>query len=167
MGRSPVPAVRDLGEMPGVQVTGAVGDVRPFLARAWAFVAPLRIAQGIQNKALEAIASNVPVAVSEKVLAGLSDGGFRSGRDLLAAGTDEEMERAVATLIADAAVRERLAECARQRLLATYRWGPILDRFEDLLGASARPPAGSPLPQEEGEPVPVGASGIAGEARRA
>ncbi len=167
VGRSPVPAVRDLGELPGVQVTGAVGDVRPFLARAWAFVAPLRIAQGVQNKVLEAMASSVPVAVSERVLAGLSDGGFRSGRDLLAAASDEEMERAVATLIEDAATRERLAGCARQRLVATYRWGPQLDRFEELLGASARPPAGAPLPREERETLPVGASGIAGEARRA
>ena len=93
VGRAPVPAVRDLGELPGVQVTGAVGDVRPFLARAWMFVAPLRIAQGVQNKVLEAMASNVPVVCSERVLAGLADGGFRSGRDLLAAASDEEMEQ--------------------------------------------------------------------------
>jgi glycosyltransferase involved in cell wall biosynthesis len=106
----------------------------------------------------------VPVAVSERVLAGLSDGGFRSGRDLLAADSDEEMERAVATLIEDAAVRERLAESARQRLLATYRWGAQMDRFEELLGASALPPAGSPLPREAQEHM---SEGVAGEARRA
>ena len=166
VGRSPAPAVRALGELPGVQVTGAVGDVRPFLARAWAFVAPLRIAQGVQNKVLEAMASNLPVAVSDRVLAGLSDGGFRSGRDLLAASSDEEMERAVATLVEDPAAGERLAEHARQRLLATYRWASNLDRFEDLVGASARPPAGSPLPREareEGETVPA----VPGKARRA
>src|SRR6185503_18715136 len=102
VGRSPTAAVRDLGELPGVQVTGAVGDVRPFLARAWAFVAPLRIAQGVQNKVLEAMASNLPVVCSERVLAGLSDGGFRSGRDLMAAAADDEMERAVASLVEDA-----------------------------------------------------------------
>jgi glycosyltransferase involved in cell wall biosynthesis len=132
-----------------VQVTGAVGDVRPFLARAWAMVAPLRIAQGVQNKALEAIASNLPLVCTERVLAGLSDGGFRNGRDVLAAGTDEEMERAVAAVLEDAALRERLAESARQRLIAHYRWTPVLERFEELVGASARPPAGSvPLPSE-------------------
>jgi sugar transferase (PEP-CTERM/EpsH1 system associated) len=173
VGRSPVPAVRDLGELPGVQVTGAVGDVRPFLARAWAFVAPLRIAQGVQNKVLEAMASNVPVVVSERVLAGLSDGGFRNGRDLLSASSDEEMERAVATLIEDASARERLAGCARQRLLASYRWAPNLEGFEELVGASARPPAGSPLPaesrqrEEEEGTLPRSAAGAAGEARRA
>ncbi len=145
VGRSPAAAVRDLGEIPGVQVTGAVGDVRPFLARAWVFVAPLRIAQGVQNKVLEAIASSLPVVCTERVLAGLADGGFRSGRDLLAASTDEGMERAVAALIDDERERERLAGCARQRLLATYRWAPNLDRFEELIGAVARPPAGSPV----------------------
>ncbi|HEX6903279.1 MAG TPA: TIGR03087 family PEP-CTERM/XrtA system glycosyltransferase [Thermoanaerobaculia bacterium] len=171
VGRSPTPAVRDLGELPGVQVTGAVGDVRPFLARAWAMVTPLRIAQGVQNKALEAIASNLPLVCTERVLAGLSEGGFRHGRDLLAAGTDEEMERAVAAVVEDAALRERIAESARQRLVAHYRWTPILERFEELVGAAARPPAGAPLlPAEvrrrEGEAaLPPAAAG--GESRRA
>jgi polysaccharide biosynthesis protein PslH len=168
VGRSPVPAVRDLGELPGVQVTGAVGDVRPFLARAWVFVAPLRIAQGVQNKVLEAIASNLPVVCTERVLAGLADGGFRSGRDLLAASTDEGMERAIAALIADERERERLADCARQRLLATYRWAPNLDRFEELVGAVARPPAGSPaLPAESRRAEAEAPAAAAREARRA
>jgi len=169
VGRSPVAAVRDLGELPGVQVTGAVGDVRPFLARAWVFVAPLRIAQGVQNKVLEAMASNVPVVASERVLAGIADGGFRSGRDLLAASSDEGYARAVATLLADEGERERLAGSARQRLLATYRWTPNLDLFEDLVGAAARPPAGSPL-LPAGEEREEGAAALAaasGEARRA
>ena len=170
VGRSPVAAVRDLGELPGVMVTGAVGDVRPFLSRAWIFVTPLRIAQGVQNKVLEAMASNVPVVCSERVLAGIADGGFRSGRDLLAAGTDDEMEHAVATLVGDAEARERLADCARQRLLATYRWGASLDRLEELVGAAARPPAGS-LDRVEDEDVMSAmsdeAAAGAGEARRA
>ncbi len=172
VGRSPTAAVRDLGELPGVQVTGAVGDVRPFLARAWAMVAPLRIAQGVQNKALEAIASNLPLVCTEKVLAGLSEGGFRSGRDLLAADTDEGLERAVAAVIEDAALRERLAENARQRLVAHYRWTPILEKFEELVGAAARPPAGAPLlpaevrrREEESAALPPAAA--AGEGRRA
>ncbi|HEX9941682.1 MAG TPA: TIGR03087 family PEP-CTERM/XrtA system glycosyltransferase [Thermoanaerobaculia bacterium] len=169
VGRSPAAAVRDLGELPGVHVTGAVGDVRPFLARSWVFVAPLRIAQGVQSKVLEAIASNLPVACSERVLAGLSDGGFRSGRDLMAASSDDEMEHAVASLIEDAEARERLAGCARQRLMASYRWAPNVERFEELVGAVARPPAGSPLPSEarrrEGEAPPPAAA--AGETHRA
>jgi sugar transferase (PEP-CTERM/EpsH1 system associated) len=139
VGRSPAPAVRALGDLPGVLVTGAVGDVRPFLSRAWIFVAPLRIAQGVQNKVLEAMASRLPVVCTERVHAGLSEGGFRHERDLLVARTDEEMERCVASLLTDEAARERLAECARQRLLGFYRWGPNMERFEELLGSAVRP----------------------------
>jgi sugar transferase (PEP-CTERM/EpsH1 system associated) len=137
VGRSPAPAVRALGEIPGVQVTGAVGDVRPFLARAWVFVAPLRIAQGVQNKVLEAMAMDLPVVCSERVLAGLAEGGFRHGRDLMAAGDPLAFEECVAGLLADAAARQRLADCARQRLAGAYRWATNLERFEEVLTAVA------------------------------
>jgi glycosyltransferase involved in cell wall biosynthesis len=133
VGRSPAPAVQALNEIPGVQVTGAVGDVRPFLARAWAFVAPLRIAQGVQNKVLEAMAMSLPVVCSERVLSGLAEGGFRHGRDLLAAGDPASLESCLGDLLADPAARERLAAGARQRLAATYRWATNLEGFEKLL----------------------------------
>jgi len=139
VGRSPAAEVRALGELPGVHVTGAVGDVRPFLARAWAFVAPLRIAQGVQNKVLEAMASEVPVVATERVLAGLAEGGFRAGEDLLAAADDEEMAEAVATLLGDAALRSRLAATARRRLEAAYDWETNLKSFEQVLAEVAAP----------------------------
>jgi sugar transferase (PEP-CTERM/EpsH1 system associated) len=140
VGRSAVPAVRALAELPGISVTGAVGDVRPFLARAWAFVAPLRIAQGVQNKVLEAMAMNVPVVCSDRVLAGLADGGFRHGRDLLAASLsegDESFASCVTTLLQEAEARARLAESARQRLAVSYRWSTNLERFEEIVTAAA------------------------------
>lgn len=143
VGRSPAPAVRRLDELPGVHVTGAVGDVRPFLARAWAFVAPLRIAQGVQNKVLEAMAMNVPVVCTDKVLAGLSEGGFRHGRDLLAAATDAGMEDSLASLLGDAQARAHLAESARRRLSTAYPWTANMGRFEEILAGAVRKPAGA------------------------
>lgn len=150
VGRSPTPAVRALGELPGVSVTGAVGDVRPFLARAWVFVAPLRIAQGVQNKVLEAMAMDVPVVCSDRVLAGLADGGFRHDRDLLVAETPGDFAGCVTALLEDAEARARLAECARQRLAVAYRWSTNLDRFEEILAAEARD-GGSRPPDDTGE----------------
>jgi len=152
VGRAPTPAVRALGELPGVSVTGAVGDVRPFLARAWVFVAPLRIAQGVQNKVLEAMAMDLPVVCSDRVLAGLADGGFQHGRDLLAAPLSEGAESfadCVTSLLDDAEARARLAECARQRLAVSYRWSTNLDRFEQILAAAAR--GGTRPPDDTGE----------------
>jgi sugar transferase (PEP-CTERM/EpsH1 system associated) len=64
VGRSPTPAVQALaGE--AVNVTGTVPDVRPYLQHAAAVVAPLRLARGIQNKILEAMAMARPVVAAE------------------------------------------------------------------------------------------------------
>jgi sugar transferase (PEP-CTERM/EpsH1 system associated) len=67
VGRNPTPDVRRLARRPGVTVTGGVEDVRPYLAAARAFVAPLRIARGIQNKVLEALAMGKTVLASSAV----------------------------------------------------------------------------------------------------
>jgi polysaccharide biosynthesis protein PslH len=64
VGRDPAPSVRKLTRISGVTVTGTVDDVRPYLAGAQAVVAPLRIARGIQNKVLEALAMGKRVFAS-------------------------------------------------------------------------------------------------------
>jgi len=56
VGSRPTPAVCELTKLPGVTVTGTVADIRPYLAHARFAVAPLRIARGLQNKVLEAMA---------------------------------------------------------------------------------------------------------------
>src|SRR5207244_12834951 len=71
VGRRPTPAVRRLGEVPGVRVVGQVPDVRPYVARAACAVVPLRLARGLQNKVLEALAMGKAVVASPHALAGL------------------------------------------------------------------------------------------------
>ena len=64
VGRNPDPAVVALNRLPGVMVTGAVPDTRGWLAAADVVVAPLRIARGVQNKVLEAMAMARPVVIT-------------------------------------------------------------------------------------------------------
>ncbi len=71
VGARPVPAVRQLADRPGVTVTGSVHDIRPYLAHADVAVAPLRIARGVQNKVLEALAMARPVVATPQALEGL------------------------------------------------------------------------------------------------
>ena len=54
-----------------ILVTGAVDDVRPYLAHAKWVVAPLRIARGIQNKVLEAMAMGKYVMVTSAAMEGI------------------------------------------------------------------------------------------------
>lgn len=67
VGRSPSKAVCELARLPGVVVTGAVPDIRPYLKFAQAVVTPLRLARGIQNKVLEALAMGKTVLASGAV----------------------------------------------------------------------------------------------------
>ena len=71
VGRKPVPTVQRLAAVPGVEVTGSVPDVRPYLTAASVVVAPLRLARGVQNKVLEALAMGKATVVSPPALAGL------------------------------------------------------------------------------------------------
>lgn len=71
VGRDPSLALRAAGRRLGVEVTGFVDDVRPFLEAATVFAAPLRIGSGMQNKVLEAMAMEVPVVASPLAADGL------------------------------------------------------------------------------------------------
>ena len=74
VGIRPTPAVQALASRPGVEVIGAVPDMRPWLAHAQLIVAPLRIARGIQNKVLEGFAMARPVLATPNALEGLELG---------------------------------------------------------------------------------------------
>jgi len=66
VGSNPSKSVLQLSAIKGVVVTGSVPDTRPFLSGARAIVAPLRVARGIQNKVLEALAMGRTVFASEE-----------------------------------------------------------------------------------------------------
>jgi sugar transferase (PEP-CTERM/EpsH1 system associated) len=70
-GRNPGKEVMRLAADPAVVVTGTVSDIRPYLRGAAVAVAPMRIARGVQNKILEALAMNVPVVASSVAAAAL------------------------------------------------------------------------------------------------
>jgi glycosyltransferase involved in cell wall biosynthesis len=76
VGRDPTPALEAAGRQRWVTVTGAVEDMRPYLEQATVFAAPLRVAAGIQNKLLEAMAMEVPIVASPIAADGVrSEGG--------------------------------------------------------------------------------------------
>lgn len=135
VGRSPAPAVKALEQTPGIVVTGEVDDIRPFVARASVFVAPLRIAQGVQNKVLEALALGVPVVCSEAVMAGLADSGLRAGHDLLVGENDDELVAAVGRLLEDVDLRDQLGSRGRKTIAQIYSWERNVATLEDLLAS--------------------------------
>jgi glycosyltransferase involved in cell wall biosynthesis len=129
-----VPALRRIDGANGVQVTGAVTEVRSWLAAADIVVAPLDIARGVQNKLLEAMAMARPVVASPAAFEGLD---ARPGRDLIVAG-DDAMATAVADLIAEPARAAELATAARLQVERRYAWDARLAPLAAMLGRPAQ-----------------------------
>ncbi len=130
VGADPSPAVRKLGEIPGVTVTGSVLDVRPFVTRAALTVAPLRIARGTQNKILEAMAMGIPVVASSIAAAGVD---AIPEQHLLTADTAADMCRQILRVLADPNERERLGKAGRARVLSSHAWPNSMKRLDAII----------------------------------
>ena len=139
-----------------MQVTGRVPDTRPYLAVADVVVAPLRIARGIQNKVLEAMAMARPVVATPEAFEGVQ---ATPGRDiLLASGVDDTVRNIIDVLDG------RHAALARQRgarLRQPHQWPVTLRPLDRLFGEATdmpeRSPAGSmPGGPRPAEPLPTG-----------
>jgi polysaccharide biosynthesis protein PslH len=130
VGRNPTEAVSALSALPGVQVTGAVDDVRTWLAGADVVVAPLRIARGIQNKVLEAMAMAKPVVVSKAAAEGIDAQDklhFRVAKSV----ADEA--KIVNELLFDADARLKLGAEARAHVMAHYGWDGQLAALDRIM----------------------------------
>lgn len=141
VGRRPAPAVCRLAEIPGVEVVGQVPDVRPYLTGAAVAVVPLRIARGMQNKVLEALAMSRATVVSPQALEGLQ---ARPNAELLSAASPYEWVEAVLSLLDDPARRQRLGEAGRRFVEEHHCWEDCLDPFGPLLGLPGRLPQADP-----------------------
>lgn len=135
VGRNPAPAVRALEGRAGVHVVGAVDDIRPWIASADMVVAPLRIARGIQNKVLEAMAMARPVIASGAAAEGIV---AQSGEHFMVARDDAAMVDAVCALAADRDRADAMGVAARAHMLTHYQWDAQL---APLLAWLDQPPA--------------------------
>jgi sugar transferase (PEP-CTERM/EpsH1 system associated) len=133
VGSRPTRAVRRLARLPGVQVTGAVAAVQPYLQHADAVVVPLRIAQGVPNKVLEAMAMERPVVTTPAAIRGL--GRVTPGRDIVVEETAGGIAQALAGLLGDPAGALTIARSARVRVCQHYGWDASLERLDRLMQA--------------------------------
>ena len=131
VGSKPAGQVIDLAKNAGVVVTGRVDDVRPYLAHAFVAVAPLRIARGIQNKVLEAMAMSKTIVVSPDALEGIA---AQPGKELIVANGAVAFEHSIcaALLHPDLAI----GVAARKLVQSKYGWTANLALVDDCLEGS-------------------------------
>jgi sugar transferase (PEP-CTERM/EpsH1 system associated) len=138
-GNRPTAPVRRLAQRQGVQVTGWVPDTRLHLDAAEVFVAPLRIARGVQNKLLEALAMGLPCVASSVAWRGTT---VPQGDGILIADHAAEFAALVIRLLRDPAFRCAMAKRARQAAETHYRWEGQLAALDRVIAAVTAPVEG-------------------------
>ena len=139
VGRRPPKAVIRLNQIDGVRVVGEVDDVRSYLVRADVSVAPMRIARGVQNKVLEAMAVGVPVVATPAAIEGIE---VRDGEEVLVGATRDEFAQQIIRLLTDAELRKAMTKKAWNKMNQSYNWDSVGAKLERLLTA---PPPGESM----------------------
>ena len=155
VGSNPTEDVKALGRRPGIIVTGRVPDVRPYLRHADVAVAPLRIARGIQNKVLEALAMARPVVCTGPAAEGLHDS------PLIAQSTADDAE-GVARMALE---RIGAADCPMHRALVLehYSWESHLEAVGALIDGAGHADEATGSDDATGAVGGVGTGDVASE----
>lgn len=127
VGNAPPPALQTLN-LKHIEVTGRVPDVRPYLAQATAFAAPLRVGAGLKNKVLEALAMHIPTVATPISVDGIDvthDESVLVASPALFAG-------AAVRLLRDRLLQRKLARNGRAIIEARYSWERVADQYEAL-----------------------------------
>ena len=130
IGRAPTPAVKKLADIPGVEVTGRVDDVRPHIARGGVYIVPLRIGGGTRLKIFEAMSMAKAVVSTTVGAEGLP---VTSGRDIDIADEPARFAHSVVHLMRDPAARRAIEQAARQLVVDRYDWSAVALDFESAL----------------------------------
>jgi len=135
VGGNPSKRIKSLpGKDPHIVVTGYAPDVRPYLRMADVFVAPLRVARGIQNKVLEAMAAGVPVVARPEAVQGLH---YHNG----CIKVEEKSERfahSVLKIIKVPHIRHKMVGDSRRFVLENHDWEKNLKKFEIIITGGNR-----------------------------
>ncbi len=129
VGKAPVPAINRLAHDPAIIVTRSMPDVRPMIAAATVFLAPLRMGGGTRFKILEAMALRRPI-VSTTI--GAEGFPVTDGSELLLADSPSEQVSAICSLLDDAQARARLGEAGRSFVESRYQWSAIVPRLQKV-----------------------------------
>jgi len=130
VGRNPAQEVKRLSSVASVEVFGSVSDVRPHLRDANIAIAPLRIARGVQNKVLEAMASRRPVVASPEALEGLAVDPIH---EVTPPSLSDDWQHCLCKLMQDASERAAIAHAGRSFVETHHSWRGCLAPLARLL----------------------------------
>jgi glycosyltransferase involved in cell wall biosynthesis len=119
----------------GVEFTGTVPDMQPYLARATLGVVPLRIGSGTRLKILEAAAAGKAIVSTTLGAEGLQ---FEAEREIILADDPQQFAVAVVALLRNAERRKRMGQAARQRVIEQYNFATLRSAVDECISEVVR-----------------------------
>lgn len=130
VGRNPPEHIQALSKIEGMQITGTVDDVRPYITKAAVYIVPLRIGGGSRLKILEALSMEKAVVSTTVGAEGLE---IENEKHLVLADTPEAFAQGVNRLIADQQTAAQLGKAGRQLVIDRYGWDSLAKVLEQFL----------------------------------
>jgi glycosyltransferase involved in cell wall biosynthesis len=127
VGRDPSPAVTGLRDLPGVEVVGAVPDLRPWLWGSGVYACPMVSGTGIKNKLLEAMAAGAATVVTPRALQGIR---ARPNEEVLVGSTEAELADQIVRVLSDERLAAALGAAARGYVRKEHSWTSMADAYE-------------------------------------
>lgn len=130
VGSNPTKKIKNLEKDNSIVVTGRVDDIRPYLQNSLVYVAPLRISRGVQNKVLEAMAFELPVVTTSKVLEGIKG---EPRENLFVEDEPGEFAKITIELLKNKKMRQKIGKMARKFVEEQHCWEIAFYKIDSLL----------------------------------
>ncbi len=129
-GMNPTPEISGLDAQPGITVTGFVEEILPYFHQSNIFIAPFRIARGIQNKILQAFACGLPVVATSMGAEGII---YTDGENIRVGDSPQAMFEAIETYMTNQAIYQQTRQSAIETIATHYSWQSKLQSLLTLL----------------------------------
>lgn len=131
VGRDPSPEMRRHAKRDErIIVTGAVQDLRPFLAKSKVYVCPVLSGSGVRGKILEAMAMNLPVVSTTIASEGIP---VDQGSNAFLADAPDVMAGYIDMLLRDPDKQKLMGARARKAVETWFDWDNSMDNLERVL----------------------------------
>ncbi len=129
VGADPPASILDLGQTPGVTVTGWVADLRAEYAQTRVIVAPMRSEAGALNKVLDGLAAGRPVVATT-----VANAGIAAPPEAIALADEAPIfAQAIINLLQSEADWQRRGQVGRNFVLAHFDWATAVQRYGQTL----------------------------------
>ncbi len=128
VGKNPSPEITQLGELPGITVTGSVSEIEPWLNCSRVMIMPLRMGSGTRLKLIQALAAGLPTVSTANGAEGYP---ITNGEELLIGDTPDIFANHILNLLHDPELQSRLGQNGR-KFAKAYDWRVVIPQLVTL-----------------------------------